>query len=115
MAKIRVVLGQMSVMLADALAGLISVQPDMHVVANPGGGSDVMEFVRTNHADVLIVQGASAPEPFASVIAVEPLRLLVINPDGQAGALTHISAVTQRLNDLSSERLLRVVRSGREH
>jgi DNA-binding NarL/FixJ family response regulator len=117
-AKIRVVLGEMSAMLSDALSRLIGTQPDLRVVTNVCKNGDLVKVVRTEHADVLIEQGAAAPEPIASVIAVAPLGLLVIDRDGQAGALTRIAADSRTVSDLSGERLLQAVRSaaaGRGH
>lgn len=118
MAKIRVVLGEMSAMLSDALSRLIGTQPDMRVVATACKNGDLVKVGRTESADVLILQGAAAPEPIASVIAVAPMGLLLINPDGQAGALTRIAAASRTISDLSGERLLQAVRSaaeGRRH
>ncbi len=106
MAKIRVVLSEMSSMLSDALSRLIGTQPDMRVVATACKNGDLLKEGRTESADVLIVQGAAAPEPIASVIAVALLGLLLIDRDGQAGALTRIAADTRPVSDLSGERLL---------
>jgi hypothetical protein len=110
-AKIRVVLGHMSPMLGDALGGLIGAQTDMCVVGNAGTSGDVIEVVRSKRADVLIVQGPAVPEPIASVVAAAPLGLLVIDDDGQTGALTRISANSEPVTELSGERLLQAVRS----
>jgi chemotaxis response regulator CheB len=108
--EIKVVLGDMSEILVDSLSDLIDAQDDMRVVARARAPDKALEVVRLNHADVLIVQGAEAPEPLASVIEVEPLGLLVIDRDGHAGALTRMSAASCRLDRLSSEELLSAVR-----
>ncbi len=112
MRKIRVILGGMSAILADSLNNLIGAQGDMEVVASIGDAKDALCEVRRAHGEVLIVQGAEAPEPFSSVIATQPLRLLVIDGEGN-GRLTRLSADSRTLNDISSERLLDAVRSVR--
>jgi DNA-binding NarL/FixJ family response regulator len=107
----------MSAILADSLSHLIEAQDDMNVVARAGAPDQALEVVRLNHADVLIVQGIEVPEPIASIIGIGPLGLLVIDRDGRGGALTQLSATSRRLDGLSSEELLSVVRSvttGRE-
>jgi DNA-binding NarL/FixJ family response regulator len=52
---IRIVMGDDHIMLRDALAGILAAEPDMEVVGAASDGEAIVELVRTQAPDVLVL------------------------------------------------------------
>jgi hypothetical protein len=107
----RIVLAEMPTLMSDMIEGMLSMHPDLKVVARTGPGEDVCAAVRYNRADVLITGQATVDE--AATLAMfswRPTIVLTVSNSGQAGMLWVLRPDGTPIGELSAESLIAAAR-----
>lgn len=109
----RIVLADMSTLMSDMIERMLSMHPDLHVVARTGPGEDVRAAVQRNHADVLIIgHAADIPDEAVPLTTFSwwPLKVLTVCNSGERGMLWVLRPHSTPIGELSAERLIAAVR-----
>ena len=109
----RIVLAEMPTLMSDLVEGMLSVQPDLHVVARIPPGEDLRAAVRRNNADVLII-GSTADIADEAVLRAafiwRPTKLIKISDGGERGMLWVLRPDATLIGELSSDSLIAAAR-----
>jgi hypothetical protein len=109
----RILLAEMPTLMSDLVEGMLSGQPDLHVVARIPRGEDLRAAVRRNNADVLII-GSTADIADEAVLPAafiwRPTKLIKISDGGERGMLWVLRPDATLIGELSSDSLIAAAR-----
>ena len=101
-------------LLADLLAELLSVHPDIEVVAEVRGERELSRAARQSRPDVVIVatRDGGLPSAVAALWAADPrLRVLVVESGARRASLFHSDGTRESYAEVSVAELLRAIRA----
>jgi two-component system response regulator DesR len=89
---IRILIAEDQVMVREAIAGLLELEPDLSVVAQVGRGDEVLAAARASEPDVALLDiempGATGLQVLAELAAQRPgCRILILTTFGRPGYL----------------------------
>ena len=96
------------------LSEIIQVQPDMELVGDAGGTSELRGAVARTHPDILVVIPDHKIERriFDDLLFAAPhLRVLAVSNDGRTGLLYRLRPSRARLGEMSPAALLDAIRA----
>ena len=114
MKRIRILLSTPTRMLHEMLSEIIQVQPDMELVGDAGGTSELRGAVARTHPDILVVIPDHKIERriFDDLLFAAPhLRVLAVSNDGRTGLLYRLRPSRARLGEMSPAALLDAIRA----
>jgi hypothetical protein len=112
---VRILLADMTTMLASILSAVIGNAPDLDVAGRSVPGADLADQIRRTRADLLVVQSAHAERSLDMSPLLErfpKLKILAITDDCHAGFLHELRPYVTRLGDISATSLADALRGG---
>jgi len=112
---VRVLVSRMPQLLRDLLTEMLDAEPDIEVVTSLHEDAELTGDVWRARADVLIVQLATEAEQAmcASLLGRLPhLKVVAISPTATGARMYELRPACGLVGDLTTERLLAVVRGG---
>jgi hypothetical protein len=93
-AKIRIFLGTMPLLLASIIDDLLSPEDDLDVVGRSAGDPDALAAARACSADILVMADAAPADPrhaIEQIFGGPPLNILAIGGDGRSGHIYRVA------------------------
>jgi len=112
--RTRILLVEMTGMLCDILAAVLSAEPDMEVVGVLSSRGKLRATVAETKADVVVLalEDSELPEDCGRLLHAHPrMRVLGVASDGRRGFLYELRPLKASLGELSPQGLVETIRT----
>jgi len=112
--RTRILLVEMTRMLCDILAAVLSAEPDMEVVGVLPSRGKLRATVAETKADVVVLalEDSELPEDCGRLLHAHPrMRVLGVASDGRRGFLYELRPLKAPLGELSPQGLVETIRT----